>query len=153
MGADSVEEKINMEAGMEKEYGEKSYKGFAGLMSLFVLLMFLLPFIPNAGAELISIIIFNGMNLWMALLTWVIYKTEKIYWYTDMSYEEAAKAGTDNRKKYAIRHFKRFALFAAAFALYSVISYLLRVPLMADILLETIGIVAVAVSTINIKLE
>ncbi|MDD6798592.1 MAG: hypothetical protein PUE71_09925 [Clostridia bacterium] len=36
MGTDSVEEKINMEAGMEKEYGEKSYKGFAGLMSLFV---------------------------------------------------------------------------------------------------------------------
>lgn len=32
-----MEEKINMEAGMEKEYGEKSYKGFAGLMSLFVL--------------------------------------------------------------------------------------------------------------------
>ncbi|MGN0408600.1 MAG: hypothetical protein ACI4EJ_10085 [Bacteroides sp.] len=136
---------------MEKEY-KKSYKGFVGLMILFVALMFLLPFIPNADAKVITIILLNFMNLWMALLTWVIYKTQKIYWYTGLTYEEAKKADPDSRKRYAMRHFKRFAGLAAVFALYSVISYFFKVPLAADILLGTIGLVAVAISTINIKL-
>ena len=60
-----------------KEY-KKSYRGFVILMVVFVVALFALPFIPNADAKVISIIIFNIMNLWMALVTFVIYKTDKI---------------------------------------------------------------------------
>ena len=62
-----------------KEY-KKSYRGFVILMVVFVVALFALPFISNADAKAISIIVFNIMNLWMALVTFVIYKTEKIYW-------------------------------------------------------------------------
>ena len=71
-----------------KEY-KKSYRGFVILMVVFVVALFALPFIPNADAKAISIIVFNIMNLWMALVTFVIYKTEKIHWFTGILYEEA----------------------------------------------------------------
>ena len=138
--------------GQKEEY-KKGYKGFVLMMAGLVAIMFLLPFIPNADAKITAIVLDNIMNFWMALLTWIIYITEKVYWYTGLSYEEALKAGSSVRKRYAMSHFQRFAAFAAAYVVYSLISCFFSVPFIADIMIETIGIVVVAISTMNIKLK
>lgn len=135
-----------------KDY-KKSYRGFVILMVAFVVALFALPFIPNADAKVISIIIFNIMNLWMALVTFVIYKTEKIYWFTGISYEEALNTPSEDRILYAKRHLQRFGMYAGVFVIYSVISVICNIPIVVDIVLETIGIVGVAISTINIKVN
>ena len=135
-----------------KEY-KKSYRGFGILMVVFVVALFALPFILNADAKVISIIIFNIMNLWMALVTFVIYKTEKIYWITGISYEEALNTPSEDRILYAKRHLQRFGIYAGVFVIYSVVSVICNIPIVVDIVLETIGIVGVAISTINIKVN
>lgn len=131
---------------------KKSYKGFIVLMAAFVILLFLLSFITDVDADFITIIICNLTNIWMVLLTWIIYRTEKIYWYTGIAYEEAARTSSENRKRYAIRHFRRFAIYAVVFILYSAFAFLCNISLIVSSMIETIGIVAVAISTINIKL-
>lgn len=131
---------------------KKSYSGFIIMMLVFTAVMFVLPFISDIGENAITIILFNFLDIWMVLLTWIIYKTEKIYWYTGVSYEEAAKTDSANRKRYAFCHFKRFLYYAVIYAVYSVIAYLADISLTSNILFATVGIVAVAISTINIKL-
>lgn len=123
------------------------------MMFVFFGILFLLPHVPNVNAKTMSLLLFNLTNIWLMLLTWVIYKTEKIYWYTGLSYEEAAKASSEMRKKYAIRHFLRFAIFTAGYGLYSVISYLDDIHIGFDIVIEIVCIVTAVVSTVNIKLK
>ena len=43
--------------------------------------------------------------------------------------------------------------YADVFVIYSVISVICNIPIVVDIVLETIGIVGVAISTINIKVN
>ena len=44
-------------------------------------------------------------------------------------------------------------MYAGVFVIYSVISVICNIPIVVDIVLETIGIVGVAISTINIKVN
>ena len=92
------------------------------------------------------------MTIGMALLTWIIYKNEKIYWYTGLSYEDARKAGSEQRKEYAMKHFKRFGIFAGIYLVYSIIALLFDIPIGVSITIVLIGLVGVALSTMNIKL-
>ena len=135
-----------------EEY-KKSYKGFVAMLLVLVVLMFVTGLLPTEDVKVITLLIFNIAVVWMAFLTWVIYKTEKIYWYTGLTYEDAVKVSSDSRKEYALRHFKRFAVFAVIYLVYSVISYIMQLPLAIDIGLGTLGIVTVAISTMNIKLR
>ena len=93
-----------------EEY-KKSYKGFVAMLLVFVVLLFAIGLLPTEDVKVITLLIFNIAAIWMALLTWVIYKTEKIYWYTGLTYEDAVKVSSESRKEYALRHFKRFAVF------------------------------------------
>lgn len=47
---------------------------------------------------------------------------------------------------------KRFGYFALAFLIYSIISIMIGIPYGIDITVAVVGIVAVAISTIKIKL-
>ena len=53
---------------------------------------------------------------------------------------------------YAVRHFRRFAAFAAGFLLFSVVAHALDWGFGWDIAVFVVGLIAVAVSTISIRL-
>ena len=132
---------------------EKSYKGFVIWLLVFIILVFSIPILPTQNANLLTLAVMNLMSLSMAVLTWIIWKNEKIYWYNGIEFEKAKQATREQRKRYALRHAKRFTLFALAGIVYSVVAYHWSIPIVFTITVMGLGIVAVALSTIKIKLE
>lgn len=132
----------------------KSYKGLIVWLVVFMASIFLIPAIPvKLSTEAYALIIDNLMTVFIAVLTYMIYRNESIYWYNGIEYEDAKKASSEQRRIYARRHFKRFAIFAAANLIYSLFAYFTPIPYGFSIAVTTIGICAVAISTINIKFK
>jgi len=133
---------------------KKSYKGIGLLCLLLIVFIAGICFLPEeiVTAGLITRIIDIFCALWIALLTFVIYKTEYVYWYNGITYEDAVKAGSERRKMYAFEHFKRFGGFAAAFTLFSVIAGYFCVPFWVDMIVLFVGEVYIALSSMRIKL-
>lgn len=87
---------------------KKSYKGYIVWMILFCVGMELMMIVDLKNLKLFSLILGNYMLMMITLLTGMIYKNECIYWYSQMSYQEAIEATSMSRKKYAYKHFIRF---------------------------------------------
>ncbi|MDD6571541.1 MAG: hypothetical protein PUF12_04025 [Thermoflexaceae bacterium] len=132
---------------------KKSYKGLVIWMVLFIVFLFGCAFVPTEDTNFMTLLVDNVMTIGMAILTWIIYKNEKIYWYTGLSYEDAKQAGSKQRKKYAMQHFKRFGIFAGIYLAYSIMAYLFIMPIGLSITIALFGLVGVAISTMNIKLD
>ena len=47
----------------------------------------------------------NVCILDVALLAYIIYKTECVYWYNGTEFKEAVAAGSERRKEFAWKHF------------------------------------------------
>ncbi len=87
---------------------KKSYKGYIVWMILFCVGMELMMIVGLKNLKLFSLILGNYTLMMITLLTGMIYKNECIYWYSQMSYQEAIEATSMSRKKYAYKHFIRF---------------------------------------------
>lgn len=131
---------------------KKSYKGFVFWMIGFVVAMFSGVILPIEDDALLMRVTLNICVMAIVLLSFIIYKTEYVYWYTGTEYEEAVEAGSERRKLYGLRHFKRFAVFGIIFLVYTVVAQLLSVHMAVDAIVATLGLVGVAISTIGIKL-
>ena len=132
---------------------KKSYKGFVLWMVLFIASLFGCAFVPTKDANLMTLLVDNVMTIGMAILTGIIYKNEKIYWYTGLSYEDAKQASSRQRKKYAMQHFKRFGIFAGIYLAYWIMAYFFAMPIGLSITIALFGLAGVAISTMNIKLD
>ena len=88
----------------------------------------------------------------MAVLTYIIYKTQNIYWYNNISYEEAERAGEKRRKAYAFAHLKLFGILFICQILFSIIMALLNVNQWVDFTVGVIALCTVAICTVKIKL-
>lgn len=135
-----------------KEYS-KSYKSFVVLLIVYTLALLSLALIKTDDVQLLTLLIDNITSIWVAMLAYVVYKTEKIYWYNSITFEQAKNASSESRKKYAFAHFKKFGIFAFVYLAFSVIAYYTIIPVAFEIFVFVIGLIAVAVSTIKIKLE
>lgn len=131
---------------------KKSYKGFGLWMLIFLITMFGSALLPIEDSELLMRISMNVCIWNVALLAYIIYKTECVYWYNGTEFKEAVEAGTERRKKFAWKHLEKFGGFASIFLVYSVISYLLKMPCGIDVTVGTLGMCVAAFSTIKIKL-
>ena len=137
---------------MGNEY-KKSYRGFVVFLISFLLSMFggaivTSMYIPDHTSR----IVINLVCIGMALLTFIIYKTEKIYWYNGIEFEDAEKAGSERRKAYAKSHMKLFGIYAACMLVFSICMALLSVTQWVDFAVGAIGICVVAICTVKIKL-
>jgi len=130
---------------------KKSYKGFVIWMIGFVVISFSVCFLPF-DESIMTRVTLNVCTISIAILAYIIYKTEYVYWYNGTPFEEALLAGSLRRKVFAMRHLKRFGLFAMVYLILSVILHVLNIGIWADIVVVTIGLIAVAISTIPIKL-
>ena len=137
---------------MENEY-KKSYRGF---VLFFVCYLSLMIGGAIASAYFLSEhatrIVINILCVGMALLTYIIYKYDKIYWYNGIEFEDAEKASKERRNAYAKAHLKLFCIFAACMLAFSVIMALLSVSPWVDFAVGAVGICTVAICTVKIKL-
>ena len=131
---------------------KKSYKGFLLWMLVFFVTMFGCAFLPIENSAILTRIVMNVCVLNIVLLSFIIYKTESVYWYNGTEYEQAVEAGSECRKAFAWKHLKRFGTFALLYLTYSVLAQFFHIPYGVDFAVATIGMVAVAISTIKFKL-
>lgn len=89
----------------------------------------------------------------ITLLSYIIYKFDKVYWYNGVNFEDAEKASFDDRQLYALKHFKVFLKFSLGYSIFAVISYILKFGFITDIAVFSIGIVTAAIYTIKFKLN
>lgn len=131
---------------------KKSYKGFVWFMAGFIAALTAVCFFPTEDEGLLTRLICNLSTCGVALLAWIVYRTENVYWYNGTEYDEAVAAGSERRKLFARRHLDRFAACAAGCLLYSLAAQALGWPWWIDMVLCFGALVGAAVSTIGIKL-
>ncbi len=130
----------------------KSYKGLIMWIVFFFIIMFGTSFLPIKDGEILTRIVLNICIFSIVLLTFIIYKTEYVYWYNGTTYEEAVQAGSERRKIFAWKHLKKFAIFAIVYLITSIALDLLEVTIFIDVILVMLGSIITAISTITIKL-
>ena len=131
---------------------KNSYKGFIIWLISFLISFFILPFLPIKDVALITRLTLNVMSLQITLLSYIIYKTEYIYWYNGITYKQALEAGSERRKLYAYRHFYLFARFSLSFLIFSVLLHMTNKPYGFDIAYSCLGLITSAIATIKYKL-
>lgn len=130
----------------------KSYKELVWWMVLFCGGVLVLPFLPLGDGGVITRVLLVFIALGLAVLAYIIYRTESVYWYNGTSFEEAEAAGSARRRAFALAHLKHFAWCAVGMAAFCGLSQALGWPFWIDMVLGFAAIVAAAVSTIRIRL-
>ena len=130
----------------------KSYRGFVIWLIVFLVLIFAICFLPAEDAAIMTRLITNLCTLGMAHLTWLIWRTESVYWYNGVSFEDAAKAGAERRKAYALRHFRLFGGYALVALVVTAAAQMLHLPWWVDFTLVCGGLIAAAFRTMAYKL-
>ena len=131
---------------------KKSYKGFVFLMLGFFAALILIFSLPISDEKLAVRIVLNASSWYVILMTYVIYKTEYVYWYSGTTYKEAVNAGSERRKAFAQKHFYRFLKPGLVFLAMSILFQILNISAFIDALVFIIGMIVVAFSTMKFKL-
>lgn len=129
----------------------KSYGGLIIWTACYLLLMVGCCFLVDAA--LMMRLIMQVTSVGVTLLVYMIYVNEKVYWINGVSFEDALKATSGQRKRFALRHLKLFLWFSGPYLVYSAVSYGLQWSEWIDFTIGCVGICAVAIATVPIKLE
>jgi len=130
----------------------KSYTGFIVWLIVFVIAMVAICFLPVDDEAILTRLLLNLCTIGMAQLTWMIWRNERVYWYTGVSFEEAEKAGSERRKEYAFRHFRLFGGYALVGLAFTLGGQLAGWPWWVDMVVISIGLMAAAFRTMVYKL-
>lgn len=131
---------------------KKSYRGLVWWMLGFVAGMLAIAFLPLEDAGLIMRVLHSFTAADVALLAYIIWRTEQVYWYNGTEYEAAVAAGSERRKAFAWRHFRIFGWYAVAQVIFSILMHLTGMPWWIDIIVFCVGLCTAAFSTMPIKL-
>lgn len=131
---------------------KKSYKGFLIWMLGFLVCCFGVIFLPLEDVNLIIRVVMNIMTISMAIIAYMIYRNGYVYWYTGITYEEAAAVSPERRKEYARKHLRLFGIYAVVYLVASVVLQVLQVSFWVDLVFGTLGLVVAAVRTVWYKL-
>lgn len=137
-----------------KEY-KKSYTGFVIILLLYLIAAFLPIFIPVIHDRP------GAVTAWMCFATAVfvfalifyIYKSEKLYLFSGVTYEQAAKLSSEQRRNYAYLTLKKFLPATVILIAYSVLAFIAKLPDALSIVILCLVLVAAAFSTMKIKIE
>lgn len=131
---------------------KKSYRGLVWWMLGFVAGMMAIAFLPLEDAGLILRVLLSFTAADVALLAYIVWRTEQVYWYNGTEYEAAVAAGSERRKAFAWRHFRIFGWYALAQVIISLVMHLTGLPWWIDIIVFCVGLCTAAFSTMPIKL-
>ena len=131
---------------------KKSYAGFVwwmlGYIAGLAAIILLLP--ADAALQIRGVFCFTAADT--ALLAWIIWRTESVYWYNGTEYEAAVEAGSERRRDFAWRHFRIFGWYALGQIAFCLVMHLLGLPWWIDIIVFCVGLCAAAFATMPIKL-
>ncbi|MBR4080258.1 MAG: hypothetical protein IKK21_00560 [Clostridia bacterium] len=131
---------------------KKSYRGFVLWMLGFVAGMAAIILLGTADAALMTRVLLCFTAADVALLAFIVWRTEQIYWYNGTEYEEAVKAGRERRRTFAWRHFRTFGGYALGQIIFCGVMHLLGLPWWIDIIVFCVGLCSAAFSTMRIRL-
>ena len=131
---------------------KKSYKGFWLWLAVYCTGFMPIVFAHTDGRTATRLtLLYTGMMLNILML--IIEKTDSVYWINGVTFEEAEKAGYENRMAFAHAHLKTFTRFTVFYLIFTLICHLMKLSIFVDTIVFTVGLIAAAVSTIKIKLE
>ncbi|MBQ2953864.1 MAG: hypothetical protein IJE07_09970 [Clostridia bacterium] len=131
---------------------KKNYRGFVWWLLGYLAGLMLCCFLPVEDGGLLMRVIFVFTAADMALLAFIVWKTEAVYWYNGTEYEDAVKAGSERRKAFAWRHFRVFGWYALAQIVFCCVMQLIGAAFWIDIIVFCVGLCAAAFSTMLFKL-
>lgn len=139
---------------MDHEYKAKSYKLLTLFMVGFVASLILLVMVASKLS--LGTAAMRGVSLllviFMPILMYVIYKTERIYWINGVTYEEAKSATSEQRRKYAMAHLKIFTITGIICVTFSIICLLANINSFVDFIFCILMVPVAGIRTIPIKL-
>ena len=130
---------------------KKSYKGL-----IIWLIGYLLGFVPMmaiADGKIAVKLVMWYTSAMITLLMLIIRNTDSVYWINGVDFKTAEKAGYEKRMEFAQAHLDKFSKHTVFFTIYAVIGYFLGFDALLDTVVFTVSLVAVAFSTINIRLK
>lgn len=131
---------------------KKSYAGFVVWLLVFVAAMLAILLLPaqdfNRPLRLLMLL----TAWWMAGLSFLVWRTEQIYWYNGTEFDATEAASSERRKAFAWRHFRIFGVLALAVTAVAAVTALLGWSAWIDFAVCTVGIIAAVVCTTKIKL-
>lgn len=134
------------------EYKE-SYKGLVIFFIGFILVL--------SGMAYLSALFFyqhivrvsiSVVSIAMTLLSMIVCKTQNIYWYNGIEYEDALEAGEKRRKRYAHAHHRMFGMFSVLQVAFSLVMGICAITQWVDFAVSAVGLCMVAIGTLKIKL-
>lgn len=131
---------------------KKSYTGPIVWMIVFIGALTAFSFLPFDNTEVLMRVILLLMGWGIAVLAFIIWRTEQVYWYNRTSYKEAAAADSERRKAFAWKHLRVFGGYALGLSAFVALMHLLGASAWIDFTVGTVGLVAAACFTIPIKL-
>ncbi len=131
---------------------KKSYTGFVLGVIVYLAFMLGIAFVPGVGAQLAMRLNMLLTAWFMAILTFYIWRTERVYLYNGTSFEEAEAADSERRKAFAWKHLRVFGMFALIQTVLACATHLLGWSAWIDFTIGAIGIVIAACVTIPFKL-
>ena len=127
-----------------------TYKGFILWLVFFVasLILAVLPEDRDLAARLCFLIALFDL----VILMLIIYLTERIYWLTEISFQQAQAAGRQKRKRLAYEQLMRFLYLLAIYLLWAFAGHLGHFYIWTDMIVVILGLCIVAFWTTHVKL-
>ena len=131
---------------------KKSYKGLVVWLVLYLLgFVPIIMFVPDGNIAVKLVMWYTSVMITLLML--LIRNTDSVYWINGVDFKTAEKVGYEKRMEFAQRHLDKFSKHTVFFTIYVVIGYFLGFGALLDTIVFTVSLVAVAFSTINIRLK
>ena len=135
------------------EVYEKSYKGLVFWLLGYTAALIVCMFLPFEDEGLLVRLTLNVTWCAVAVLCWMIYRSERIYWINGVTFEQAKRATSDQRREFAEKYLRKFGKCAVFCLVFSTVGQLIGLHFVFDILVETIALIVAAIGTMKFKLE
>lgn len=137
----------------------KLIKSYKPLFVWFLTLLLGLTAVASISSSLeldpkiASLLITNTVSILLVGLMLIIYRTQRIYYINYVTYKEAEALTEEKRKRFAYQHLMAFMSSMILFAFYTVISILIKIPMMLDVTVFAVLLIVTAIRTVpfNIK--
>ena len=127
-----------------------TYKGF--LLWLVFFLVSFMPAIQLKDRDLAGRLFFGIGLIDLIILMTMMYCTERIYWFSGISFEQARQAGSQQEKNYALRILKRFMYLLGIFLIYAFIGHIWHFHNLFDMVIIIFGMIITCFSIFKIQL-
>lgn len=127
-----------------------TYKGFIIWLVFFIASM--IPALRLENRDLAARLCFGICLIDLVILMLIIYWTERIYWFSGISFEQARQAGSQQRKNYALKILKRFVYLLGIYLLFAFIGHIWHFHILFDMVIIIFAMIITCFSIFKIQL-